>query len=113
MKKEDVLRSERDFLNLKKNGRSFGSAHVVLVIDKNNTALNRKAFLASKKVGNSVVRHRATRLMKEAFRQIEKEQVIPTGYDLLFIARPTIIGLKCADVKKSIEAAMKRSKIIQ
>jgi len=113
VKKEDVLRNERDFLNLKKYGKSFGSAQVVLVVNKNDKALNRKAFLASKKVGNSVVRHRATRLMKEAFRQIEKEKVIPTGYDLLFIARPTIIGLKCADVKKSIEAAMKRSKLIQ
>ena len=113
MKKEDVLRNQRDFLNLKKYGKSFGSSHVVLVVNKNNSALNRKAFLASKKVGNSVVRHRATRLMKEAFRQIEKEQVIPTGYDLLFIARPTIIGLKCADVKKSIEAAAKRARLLQ
>lgn len=113
MKREDVLRNQRDFDNLRKHGRSFGSASVVLVLNKNNEALNRKAFLASKKVGNSVVRHRATRLMKEAFRQINKEKVIPNGYDLLFIARPTIIGLKCADVKKNIEAAMKRAKIIQ
>lgn len=113
MKREDVLRNQRDFDNLRKHGRSFGSASVVLVLNKNNEALNRKAFLASKKVGNSVVRHRATRLMKEAFRQINKEKVITKGYDLLFIARPTIINLKCADVKKSIEAAMKRAKIVQ
>ncbi|MDO5331446.1 MAG: ribonuclease P protein component, partial [Bacillota bacterium] len=104
---------QKDFLNLKKYGKSFGSSLVVLVVNKNNSALNRKAFLASKKVGNSVVRHRATRLMKEAFRQIEKEQVIKTGYDLLFIARPAIFDFKCADVKKNIEAAMKRAKLIQ
>ena len=73
--------------------------NVYKVCLKNDYALNRKAFLASKKVGNSVVRHRAVRLMKEAFRQIEKEKVIPQGYDLLFIARNTIIDSKCADVK--------------
>lgn len=113
MKKEDVLHNDRDFINLKKYGKSFGSSFVVLVVNKNKYALNRKAFLASKKVGNSVVRHRATRLMKEAFRQIEKENVILKGYDLLFIARPNINGLKCADVKKSIEAAIKRASLFQ
>ena len=113
MLKQDVLRKQEDFNNLRKHGRSFGSAHVVLVVNKKEQALNRKAFLASKKVGNSVVRHRATRLMKESVRQLEKEQVIKQGYDLLFIARPTIKDLKCADVKKSIEAAIKRAELYQ
>jgi len=112
MKKEDVLRNKKDFDNLRNKGRSVGSKYIVLVCLKNNCDLNRKAFLASKKVGNSVVRHRSTRLMKEAFRQIEKERVIPQGYDLLFIARNTIISSKCADVKKSIETALIRANII-
>ena len=112
MSREDVLNNQRDFDNLRKYGRSFGSAKVVLVVNKNNKALNRKAFLATKKVGNSVKRHRAARLMRESLRLIEKEKVIPTGYDLLFIARTTITDSKCADVKKSIETAMSRAKLI-
>jgi len=111
--REDVLRKQEDFNNLRKHGKSFGSANVVLVVNKKEQALNRKAFLASKKVGNSVVRHRATRLMKESFRQIEKEQAIKQGFDLLFIARPNIVDLKCADVKKTIEAAMRRAQLFQ
>jgi RNase P protein component len=49
--------------------------------------------------------------MREAYRQIEAR--IPEGYDLLFIARSTITedNCKCADVKKSIEAAIKRTGI--
>ncbi|MCQ2551747.1 MAG: ribonuclease P protein component [Clostridia bacterium] len=114
MLKEDVLRKREDFNNLRKYGKSFGSAYVVLVVNnKKGQALNRKAFLASKKVGNSVVRHRAVRLMKESFRQIEKEKALKQGYDLLFIARPTIKDLKCADVKKSIEAAIRRAALYQ
>ena len=45
----------------------------------------------------------------DAFRQIEKDNGMPVGYDFLFIARSTIIDSKCADVKKSIEAAVKRA----
>lgn len=111
MKKKDILRKEEDFARLRKQGRSFGSRHVVFVCLENEYEFNRKAFLASKKVGNSVQRHRAVRLMRESFRQIEKEKVLPQGYDLLFIARKSINDLKCADVKESIEAAMSRASL--
>ena len=109
MKDPLTLRNKEDFDRLHKNGKSVGSRHIVLVTLKNGFPYNRKAFLASKKVGNSVQRHRAVRLMKEAFRQIAKETSVPEGHDFLFIARSTIENSKCADVKKSIEAALKRA----
>lgn len=107
MKKADVLRSQEDFAKLKRSGKSAASKYVVIIYRKNDLAYNRKAFLASKKVGNAVLRNRARRLMKEAFRQLEDSAEI--GYDLLFIARSAIRDSKCADVKKSIEAALKRA----
>jgi len=107
MKSADVLRNQTDFDKLKKYGKSAGSRYVVLVYRRNNLDYNRRAFLASKKVGNAVTRNRARRLMKEAFRELEG--LVPTGYDFLFIARNTITDSKCADVKKSIEAAIKRA----
>ncbi len=112
MKNPQILRNKEDFDRLHKSGKSVGSRHVVLVSLKNQFSYNRKAFLASKKVGNSVQRHRAVRLMKEAFRQILKEKSVKEGYDFLFIARSTIDNSKCADVKKSIEAALKRAELI-
>lgn len=83
---------------------------MVLFYKKNGLSYNRIAFLASKKVGNSVTRNRARRLMKESYRQINER--IAVGYDIIFIARNTIINTKCADVKKSIEAALKRCGIL-
>jgi len=83
---------------------------VVILYLKNGLTHNRMAFVASKKVGNSVKRHRAVRLMRESYRQLESQFSI--GYDLLFIARNTITETKCADVKKSIEAAAKRAGIL-
>ena len=111
MKKPDILRNQQDFNRLYNKGKSSGSKYVVLLSIKNGLTYNRKAFLASKKVGNSVNRHRAVRLMRESYRQLESQ--FPQGYDLLFIARNTICDTKCADVKKSIEAAAKRSNLLR
>ncbi len=107
---DDVLRKKEDFDRLYRN-RPSGSRYVVVFSRKNGLAYNRKAFLASKKVGDSVRRNRAKRLMKEAFRQMEG--FLPQGYDLLFVARNTITEdhCKCADVKKSMEAAIQRAGI--
>ena len=49
--------------------------------------------------------------MRESVRQLEDR--FPEGYDYIFIARNTIVNSKCADVKKSIEAALKRLKVIE
>jgi len=107
MLKKTVLRKKSDFSLLYNKGKSVNDRYVVLFLKKNGLPYNRIAFLASKKVGNSVVRNRARRLMKESYREIKEHMDI--GYDFIFIARKTICNLKCADVKKSMEAAIKRA----
>ena len=107
MLKPNVLRRKKDFSVIYNKGKSIGERYVVLFCRKNNLTYNRTAFLASKKVGNSVLRNRARRLMKESYRELG--QNLESGYDLIWIARNTIINLKCADVKKSMEAAVKKS----
>jgi ribonuclease P protein component len=107
MLRPDVLRRKQDFSRIYSKGKSVGERYVVLFVRKNNLGYNRTAFLASKKVGNSVARNRARRLMKESYRELK--QNLDSGYDIIWIARNTIIDLKCADVKKSMEAALKRS----
>lgn len=107
MLKKDVLRRKKDFSGIYNRGKSVGDRYVVLFYRKNNLPYSRRAFLASKKVGNSVRRNRARRLMKESVRLME--QKLPDGYDFIFIARNTIAGAKCADVKKSIESACRRT----
>ena len=108
MLRKDVLRRKEDFNRVYKKGKSVGDRYVVVFSLKNGLDYNRISFLASKKVGNSVKRNRARRLMRESMRSIGD---IKTGYDLIIIARNTINERKCADVKKSLEAALKRLKI--
>lgn len=111
MLKKDVLRGVKNFNNIYKKGKSVGDRYVVIFYKKNNLPYNRTAFLASKKVGNSVARNRAARLMRESYRQIKDSFNI--GYDIIFIARNTINDKKCQDVLKSMKSAAKRSGIIK
>ena len=114
MLKRNVLRKKTDFDSIYNRGKSVGDRFVVLFYKPNGLAYNRTGFLASKKVGNSVKRNRARRLMKESYRHLLKEDRIPDGpvhYDFIMIARNTISGKKCADVEKSLQSAFRRTGI--
>ena len=111
MLKKNVLRKKSDFDSLYNRGKSVGDRYVVLFYKKNNLPYNRTGFLASKKVGNSVQRNRARRLMKESYRHLQS--TIPEGYDFIIIARNTISGKKCMEVERSLRSAFKRAGVIK
>ena len=77
----------KDFQEVYKNGKSYANKYLVMYVLKNNTEENRLGISVSKKVGNSVVRHRITRLIRESYR-LNKEE-FQTGYDIVVIARTT------------------------
>ena len=107
MLKKEVLRRKDDFKRIYKKGSSVGEKYVVLFYKRNGLSYNRTAFLASKKVGNSVQRNRARRLMKESYRNLFSE--IKEGNDLIFIARNTVNGKKAGDVDRSIRRAVSKA----
>lgn len=111
MLKPDVLRKKKDFSSIYNRGKSVGERFVVVFFRKNGLDYNRTAFLASKKVGKSVIRNRARRLMKESYRGIKES--LDFGYDFIFIARNSIVDVKCKEVKKSLEAALKKAKVMK
>ena len=112
MLKPGILRNSKDFSSLYKKGTSVGDKFVVVFYRKNGSDSNRKAFVASKKVGGSVCRNRARRLMKESCRFLEEDLKI--GYDIIFIARNTIITekAKCEDVKRSMKKALGKAGLL-
>ncbi|MDR1571646.1 MAG: ribonuclease P protein component [Clostridiales Family XIII bacterium] len=112
MLKPDVLRNKKDFSALYSKGRSSGGKYVVLFYRKNSLPYNRKAFLASKKIGNSVKRNRARRLMRESYRAFGES--LPGGYDILFIARGPISGegVKCGDVGLSMRSLLRKAGLL-
>ena len=110
MLRNDVLRNQADFDAVYKKGRSVGDKYVVVFYLKNHLDHNRTGFLASKKVGNSVKRNRARRLMRESYRHFKND--VPTGYDIIIIARNTISGRSFFDVDRSLRNAFRRTGII-
>ncbi len=70
MLKKEILRRKEDFSAIYKKGKSVPDRYIVLFYKKNGLPYNRISFLASKKVGNSVQRNRAKRLMRESYRHI-------------------------------------------
>lgn len=49
--------------------------------------------------------------MKESHRSLKDK--IPGGYDMIFIARKTILGRTLKDVQISMEKALKKGKILK
>ena len=112
MLKRNVLRKKSDFSAIYNKGKSIGDRYVVLFYRKNGLPYHRTGFLASKKVGNSVKRNRARRLMKESYRHLLP--MLPQGgYDFITIARNTISNQKCADVEKSLRSAFRRTGVME
>lgn len=96
----DSLRNNSDFKTVYKEGISRANKLLILYLLENNTNRNSLGISVSKKVGNSVVRHRLKRLIKESYRL--HENMFNSGLNIVVIAR---VGADKADYKE-IESAL-------
>ena len=85
MKYSESLKKNRDFQLVYRNGTSFANRYLVMYVLKNQLNRNRIGISVSKKVGNSVVRHHLTRLIRESYRL--NEEKFACGYDMIVIVR--------------------------
>ena len=83
----ESLKKYGDFQRVYKKGRSYANKYLIMYVLKQDVQENRIGISVSKKVGNSVVRHRVTRLIREAYRL--NKDCICSGYDIVFVARVT------------------------
>ena len=86
MKYSESLKKNKDFQYVYKNGTSKANRYLVMYVLPNQHMMNRLGISVSKKVGNSVVRHRLTRLIRESYRLNEAE--FENGLDIVVVARP-------------------------
>ena len=85
MQNTESLRKTADFKIVYKTGKAYADKNIVIYVRENNTDINRLGISASKKVGNSVVRHRFARLVREVYRL--HEDVFNSGLDIVVVAR--------------------------
>lgn len=86
MKRFNSIKKNSEFQVVYKTGKSYANKLLIMYVTHTDRPENRIGISVSKKVGNSVVRHHVTRLIRECFR-LNKEQV-KTGLDIVIVARP-------------------------
>ena len=85
MRFTESLRKNHQFQFVYKNGKSYANKYMVMYVKKNGLDINRLGISVSKKVGNSVVRHRVKRLIKESYRL--HENIFNSGLDIVIVGR--------------------------
>lgn len=104
------LKNSREFQTVYREGKSYANRYLVMYVRKNDRAENRIGICVSKKVGNSVVRHRVTRLIREGFRKESGKFNI--GLDIVVIARGTAKGKGQEEITNALLHLGKLHKIL-
>ena len=94
MKRFPSIKKNSEFQSIYKGRNSYANRLLVMYVTENEKLGNRIGISVSKKVGNSVVRHHITRLIREIFRL--NNDKLKTGLNIIIVARP---AAKTSDYK--------------
>ena len=97
MKYSESLKKTKDFQNVYRRGKSYANRYLVMYVLSNQTEGNRLGISVSKKVGNSVIRHHLTRLIRESYRL--HEDMFNSGLDIVVVARSTAKDISYHEVE--------------
>ena len=111
MKFSESLKSYRQFQSVYKSGKSYADKYLVMYVKENGTEENRIGISVSKKVGNSVVRHRVTRLVRESYRL--REAMFNSGLYIVVVARKTAASVGYSQIEEALLHLAKLHRIIR
>ena len=100
MRFSESLKKNRDFQTVYNKGNSFANTYLVMYVADNGLEKNRLGISVSKKVGNSIVRHRLTRLIRESYRLSEEH--FRRGIDIIVIARACAKGKNYREIESAL-----------
>lgn len=96
----ESLKKNKDFQTVYQQGKSYANKYLIMYALQNAGTRNRLGISVSKKVGNSVVRHHLTRLVRESYRL--NEGTFQCGYDFVVIVRPTAKGKSYFEIESAL-----------
>jgi ribonuclease P protein component len=95
--RETRVRKRAEFDRIQKGGARVSTRSFLLVVaGREDRKPARLGITASRKIGGAVVRNRAKRLVREAFRSLA--ELFPPGIDLVVIVRKPPGAMKVEDV---------------
>ena len=98
MRFSESLKKNHQFQFVYKYGKSYANKYLVMYVKENGMEKNRIGISVSKKVGNSVVRHRVTRLVRESYRL--HEAVFNSGLDIVIVARQSAASVGYEEIER-------------
>ena len=101
----------KDFQIVYKKGKPYVNKYLIMYVLNNKEEENRLGISVSKKVGNSVVRHRITRLVRESYR-LQKDK-FQTGYDIVVIARSNAKDKSYSEIESALLHLAKLHNILE
>ena len=107
----ESLKKNQDFRNVYENGKSYADKYLVMYVLENNKDINRLGISASRKVGNSVVRHRFARLVRESYRL--HENIFNSGLDIVVVARKSAASVGFSEIESALLHLSKLHHIIK
>ena len=105
----ESIRKNEDFRTCYKSGKSYANKYLVVYVRENGTDHNRIGISVSKKVGNSVVRHRIKRLVHESYRLHEGE--FDSGSDIVVNGRRSADGASYTEIERALLSLLKHADI--
>ncbi len=103
------LRNNMAFKKVYNGGKNYWNRNLVLYVRKNNMENSRVGYSITKKIGNSVVRNKIRRRMKEIYRLNFNN--VKEGYDLIFIPKKNIVDISYKELESAMLHILKLSKV--
>lgn len=105
------IKQGRDFSRVRQDGQRL--VYGCLIANWRKLATDstpRLGVVTSGKLGNAVVRNRARRLLREAFRIHQHDLMQPV--DLVLVARASIVGKGFAEVERDFLTTLRKAKLL-
>jgi ribonuclease P protein component len=105
LRRRDRVRRSGEYLAAYRRGRRRSGALMTLHYGPNATGLPRLGVTVSRKVGNSVVRHRVKRRLVEVFRRAPLRAALP-AWDFVVHVKPAAAAAAFADLRRELESLL-------
>ena len=109
MDKENKIKKRKQFNFIFGHGQAVHSKTLTLVFTKAKNKAYKIGFSASKKIGNSVVRNRARRRMREAARK--NEQLFDKNVCYIFVAKEAVVDASFETIVSDIQLLISKANL--